>query len=390
MKGIKKQSKLTGAASSVLKKIVPYFVFFVAILATMVIGSQKDPKVSSSNPIMSSIDDNTFVVTADQLSESYIVADLANTFNLPTTSSISENYVSISLKYTLTGATIDTGIIEKPNIIDTSNLSRGIKTYIVVDGDSLQAIADRFGVTTTQIRWSNNMKNDNLSVGQKLFIPQVPGILYTVKDGDTIEGLAEKYKSNASQMIVYNDLETTGLAAGQTIVLPGGELPETERPEYVAPTPKPAYVSYYLADSGTRHDMREIGSYSYWRYTVTPSVSGDGNRSTAGQCTWFAWYWRRYNSGSENYWLPAEIIGNARDWVRTLSSRYGVNRVPAYGAVVQTRTTGYGHVGVVTGVVPGEYITIQEMNYNGGTYRVFESKIYWSDAVNYYYIHGRM
>lgn len=387
MADIKQKSKSRTTAKGVIKSTIPYIVFFAVILTTMIIGSRKDSQTIAANPIMKSIDDNSFVVTADQLSESYIVADLANTFNLPSVTSINENYVSISIKYSLTGATVDTGIIEKPNIVDTSNLSRGIKSYIVVEGDSLEAIAVRYSVTTTQIRWSNNMKNDTLTVGQTLYIPSVPGILYTAKDGDTIESIAEKYASNTGKIILYNDLETSGLVVGQTIILPDGVLPEVERPEYVPPVVRPVY-SYSLVDSGTRHGMREIGSYSYWRYTITPSVRGDGNPSTEGQCTWFAWYWRRYNIGG-NYTLPTGAIGNARDWVNRLSSQFVTNRYPAYGAVVQTRTTGYGHVGVVTGVVEGSHIIIQEMNYNYGSYRVYESTIYWADALKYYYIHGR-
>jgi len=244
------------------------------------------------------------------------------------------------------------------------------------------------GLTVVQIRWSNNMKNETIAVGQKLFLPSVPGILYTVKNDDTLEGIAERYKSSAGQIKTVNDLEISGLVAGQTIILPGGVLPEKERPEYVPPAPRPTYT-FNLSDSGVRHDIREIGSYNYWRYTVTPTVDLSESRTTPGQCTWFAWWWRRTYM-PENYWLPSrEIIGNARDWANRLNSRYVVNKYPAYGAVIQTRVTNWGHVGVVTAIVEGEYITIQEMNYNYQPYRVYESRIYWADALNFVYIHGK-
>jgi len=361
-------------------RVFPYFVLFAVTLAIMIVGSRDDQKMTISSTFLNVINDTSFRVTTDQLSESFIVAETARAFSLPSASQVGENFISISIRYTMTGS-MDTGIIDKPNIIDTSNLSRGILTYTVQQGDLLAAIAARFGLTTQQIRWSNNMKNDTVAVGQTLFLPSVPGILYTVRNDDTLEGLAERYQSNASQIKALNDLEVTGLVVGQTIILPGGILPEKERPEYVPPAPRPTY-DYSLSDSGVRHDMREIGNRSYWA-----SVPSPGNAGTRGQCTWFAWWWRQTYM-PENYWLPSGVIGNARDWVVRLRSRYEVNWTPAYGAVVQTRTSGAGHVAVVTGVVWGEYIIIQEMNYNYQAFRVYESRVNWNDALKWIYIHA--
>jgi len=372
-----------------MRRVFPYLVVFAVVLTVMIVGSRAEQKSTSSSTVLSVINDTSFRVTADQLSESYIVAETANLFNLPTANSIGENFVSVAVRYTMTGGQ-NSGIIEKPNIIDTSNLSRGTVTYTVQAGDTLEAIAKYFGLKTEQIRWSNNMKNEVIAVGQTLYLPWVPGILYTVKADDTLEGLAERYQSSANQIVILNDLEISGLVAGQTIILPDGVLPERERPEYVPPTPRPPATSnyYLLTDSGVRHNMREIYNFNHWRNVVTPAARGDGNPSTAGQCTWFAWWWRRYHM-PENYWLPTGPIGNARDWVVRLRSSYNVNQWPAYGAVAQTRSSGYGHVAIVTGVVEGEYITLQEMNFHYQPFRVYESTIYWADAVRFYYIHGR-
>ena len=69
-------------------------------------------------------------------------------------------------------------------------------------------------------------------------MPLVDGVVYTVKSGDTAQSLAEKYKTSAERIVLYNDIEeNTGLNVGTRVVLPGGELPETERPGYVAPRP---------------------------------------------------------------------------------------------------------------------------------------------------------
>ena len=140
-----------------------------------------------------------------------------------------------------------------------------------------------------------------------------------------------------------------------------------------------------------RHNLFMVQSYAYWKdmYYATKSWNNPG---AFGNCTWFAWYWRRANMPS-NYWLPTGTLGNARSWNTTLAARgFPVGKEPAYGAVVQTATSGYGHVGVVVGVNPGVNITIQEMNYagpNGKLNIVYQSTIDWSNAVKFNYIYGR-
>ncbi|MDR3297810.1 MAG: LysM peptidoglycan-binding domain-containing protein [Candidatus Nomurabacteria bacterium] len=374
-------------------RAIPYLACFGALLALMFFGSQKDDNGTNSKPIISAINDTNFVVTADQLSESYIVADVANVINLPSVLSINENYASIVMKYEVAGASGGNSVITKPNIIDTSNLTRGIVEYVVQAGDTLASIAAKSnGVTETQIRWSNNMKTSTVTAGQTIYIPPVQGILYTVKSGDTIEALATKYGSKTEEIVIYNDLEVSSLTVGATIILPDGALPEKERPEYVAPTPKPPTVYYsYVRDSGVRQGMTEIQNYGYWS-NMYYSTRWQNNPGAFGNCTWFVWYWRRNNMGS-NYWLPGGTIGNAGTWTYAAwSNAFLKNKTPAYGAVVQTSTGSPGHVAVVVGVVSGSHILIQEMNYggyNGKFNHVYQSKINWADALKYNYIHGK-
>jgi surface antigen len=361
----------------------PYIAASLIIVALLIFGSYQKSSDSNS-PLMNSVGESNFLVTADQLSESFIVADLANSVSLPSADAINENYVTIALKYEISQNS--DAKIEKPIVIDTSHLSRGVQEYVVKDGDTLDSIAEHFGLTPTQIRWSNNLKTSTLSVDQKLLLPSAPGILYTVKSGDTVEGLAEKYKSNAEQIIIYNDLEDTGLQVGSTIILPSGELPEIERPEYVPPAPKPSYSSSISsANSSMRQNVREVESRAYWT-NVYNSVRGDGNTAYYGNCTWFAWYWRRYNMPA-NYHLPSRPLGNARDWVRTLSGEFYVDHNPQYGDVVQTSTSGaYGHVAIVEAVHADGSITIIEMN-SIGLGRVDRAEVPASVARTYNYIH---
>ena len=136
--------------------------------------------------------------------------------------------------------------------------------------------------------------------------------------------------------------------------------------------------------------MFEVGSYGYWSQVYYDTL-WQNNPGAFGNCTWFAWYWRR-NNMPENYWLPTGAIGNASSWVYTLGGSFATGRTPAYGAVIQSTSGYYGHVGVVTGVNEGVNITIQEMNWagpNGMFNHVYQSTIDWNDALSYNYIYGR-
>lgn len=387
-----------------LIKVLPYAAVALFLFAIMFFGSQHDNQ-SVKAPIASVFNDTSFTVTADQISESYTVANIASAVSLPSTQTISENYVTASAIYESTGTTDTSGtVIERPTIIDVSDLDRrGVITYTVEKGDTIASILKKLNlkdVTEKQVRWSNGLKTNTISAGQKLYLPSVPGIVYITRKGDTYESIAKKYSSNLDEIIARNDLEKTDISVGMILLLPGGVLPEKERPEYVAPRPRNTGGGnntggnagvIRFSDSGVRHNRFQVQNYGYWR-NMYYSTKSWRNPGAFGNCTWFAWYWRRANMPS-NYWLPTGAIGNARSWVSFLGSRgFGTGKTPAYGAVIQTSTSGYGHVGVVVGVNQGVSITIQEMNYagpNGKFNIVYQSTINWSDAVKFNYIYGR-
>ena len=364
----------------------------------MFFGSQNQSD-TATKPIATNFDDLNFSVTSDQLSESYTVANIANAVDLPSTSSISENYVTINAIYESTGtvSSSDTAVVEKPTIIDASGLDLDkIKSHTVAEGETLDSIIALYGskATKDQLRWSNGLKNEQLSVGSTIYVPVLNGIAYKAQANDSAAALAQKYGSNEEQIVAFNNLEGRAIEAGQILIIPNATVPERERPEYVAPTRRPysnnnsGRTYSYVYDSGARHNMVEIGSYSYWsnEYYAT---KWQNNPGAFGNCTWFAWYWRRNNMSSE-YWLPTGAVGNARNWIYTMGGSYYTGRTPAYGAVIQSTSGYYGHVGVVVGVTPGVSIKIQEMNIsgpNGKFNHVYQSDIDWGDALQYNYIY---
>jgi polysaccharide deacetylase family sporulation protein PdaB len=113
-------------------------------------------------------------------------------------------------------------------------------TYVVKAGDTLWAIANRFGVTINQIAAANNITNVNLiRVGQVLIIPgsstvpvPEPGaqVKYTVKAGDTLWAIARKYGVTVTQIAQANNIRYVNLIyVNQVLVIPASSTaPETQ------------------------------------------------------------------------------------------------------------------------------------------------------------------
>ena len=352
---------------------MPYVLVGLATLALVFVGSLSK-NAGGMTLSLSNFAQEDYHVSADQLSELYVVADLSDALGLASAPDVASNFVLTTSMYDA-GQTSLTGKVEKPNLTNLE-ISRGVIEYTVQEGDSLEAIAKEYGVSTDEIRWSNGMKTNDLLGVSVLYIPSVSGIVYTVKSGDTAESIAEKYGSNAEEIIALNDLEISGVSEGARILIKGGTLPETERPEYVAPVvTTPSYSSSssyytYLGSTATRQNIEVVG-YFY----------GLGGPYGAGQCTQWAWYNRQD--------LPSNL-GNASAWAyNAAAAGFPVSRTPSAGAVFQTSAGWYGHVGYVEAVNPDGSIVVSEMNYNYQPYRVVRSTIPASAVGGFNYIHRK-
>jgi murein DD-endopeptidase MepM/ murein hydrolase activator NlpD len=121
-----------------------------------------------------------------------------------------------------------------------------IITHTVVAGDTLYALAKRYGVGAETLMWANNMEQnpDLLRLGQKLIVLPLNGVYHTVGAKDTIESIAKKYKANATDIIAYEpnrlDPKNPAIQAGQKLVVPGGTKPVVVKQVKVYSGPVPA------------------------------------------------------------------------------------------------------------------------------------------------------
>ncbi|MDQ1300315.1 MAG: peptidoglycan-N-acetylglucosamine deacetylase [Chloroflexota bacterium] len=110
----------------------------------------------------------------------------------------------------------------------------GETIYIVQRGDTLAKIAAKYGVTVKQIVDLNSITNPNLiSTGQKLRIPAAAGAAtptggqtgapktYTVRAGDTLVAIATKYGVTVQAIQQLNNLASPDqIYTGQVLKIP--------------------------------------------------------------------------------------------------------------------------------------------------------------------------
>ncbi|MBN1872754.1 MAG: LysM peptidoglycan-binding domain-containing protein [Anaerolineae bacterium] len=137
--------------------------------------------------------------------------------------------------------TIGTAATAEPG---TSTVTQ-METYEVQAGDTLGGIAYEFGVSVDELRTANNLEGDLIRVGQELFIPQSGAavtpptatrspatgtVIHEVAAGDTLGALALKYGVTVKEIQDTNDMDSDVIYVGQKLVIPGQETSPTATP----------------------------------------------------------------------------------------------------------------------------------------------------------------
>ena len=157
------------------------------------------------------------ISVSPEVSDTYIVQkgdslwSIANKFNM----TVSE----LKNLNNLTNNLLSIGQVLK--IKDSSN--NGKTTYTVQKGDSFWVIANKYGITTEELKSYNNLKSNLLSIGQVLKIPQGKTStenIYTVKKGDSLWTIANRYNTTVEKIKVLNNLTSNLLSIGQHLKIP--------------------------------------------------------------------------------------------------------------------------------------------------------------------------
>ena len=128
-------------------------------------------------------------------------------------------------------------------------------TYTVKAGDTLFGISNQFGVSVTDLATLNNVTASTLQIGQILNIPVNTGtnpnnmFMYTVVAGDSLYKIARKYNTTVDEIIKLNNLKTNNLSIGQVLRIPETYTKEDEMqlPEFINYTVKKGDNLYSIA-----------------------------------------------------------------------------------------------------------------------------------------------
>ncbi len=284
--------------------------------------------------------------TLDEAATAKVAADMAIKSHLLVTSDARETATVKGQQVALLMS--DDGTLAKRQVVSTAgNATRDITTYAVQPGDTLSGVASKYNITTSTIKWANDMASvDSISPGQSLTILPVSGLVITVAGGDTADSLADKYHANAAQILSYNNAEVKGLEVGQKIIVPDGTKAEAPKPVVQVAAAQPSRGS--VAGSST----------------VAPRLTyfvGGGNSYSYGYCTFYV---------ASRRSVPA-FWGNASQWLyQAQASGFSTGSSPVAGAIAWSGAGYYGHVAYVESVNGNGTVNISEMNFNGNWNRV--------------------
>lgn len=151
-------------------------------------------------------------------------------------------------------------------------------TYTVKRGDTLYGISNQYGVSVMDIMKANNLTSTNLNIGQVLNIPTSTGtnpdntFTYTVKKGDSLYSIANIYDTNVNTIKNLNNLTSNNLSIGQKLL-----IPET----YNSPTTVPNYINYTVKKGDNLYSIAK--KYNVSIDTIIKDNSLNNNNLSIGQ-----------------------------------------------------------------------------------------------------------
>jgi len=120
--------------------------------------------------------------------------------------------------------------------IKNSEAQKIVREYIVQEGDTLQSISERFGISRETIALNNNLKSlDSVEVKTKLIILPTNGLQVTINNSEELNKQAEKYAVKSEDIIAFNNINVESINNNTKIIIPEAKVPNSENPFYKAP-----------------------------------------------------------------------------------------------------------------------------------------------------------
>lgn len=143
---------------------------------------------------------------------------------------------------------------------------RGVEKYIVMNGDTLSLIAQKYDISIETIKWANNLTSDLVRPGQELDIPPADGVLIKVAKNETLASIATKYNGNEQAIADFNWLDYPfTLYEGQELFIPDGRMPTVAPPKPTIARAPRTYTSGSYSGAGSSAPVDpNVGRFLGW------------------------------------------------------------------------------------------------------------------------------
>ena len=246
-------------------------------------------------------------------------------------------------------------------------------TYVVVAGDTLGAIAARYGTTVAELAAANHLADPNLIyAGQRLVIPggsspnpspapswgAPAGATYVVVAGDTLGAIAARFGTTVAALAAINHLANPNfIYAGEVLVLTGGAAP-SPAPVAPRPAPAPAPVTSPVTSAAAiavRVALEQVGKPYQW------AGAGPNSFDCSG-LVMYAWA----HAGVS---LPHYSVAQYEDTTRISGSQLQPGDLVFYdtgsGAQPGHVTIYIGNGQIVTADSPGTVVRVEVVDWDG-------------------------
>jgi len=183
--GRKSRSRRHGTISGA--SIASYVGVFLLVVTLVMLGYQPpvhQTALAESTVGSASSSANTANATSvasgmvDQLTATNLASSLAESTDMPISNDVANLSQSLAVESQLSQT--DTNVISKPQVVNASADTRTTKQYTAVAGDTVQTVAQHYGISPTTIKWANNLTSDAIEAGKTPLIRSLQNINPTV------------------------------------------------------------------------------------------------------------------------------------------------------------------------------------------------------------------
>jgi murein DD-endopeptidase MepM/ murein hydrolase activator NlpD len=158
--------------------------------------------------------------------------------------------------------------------------SQECKYHKIKSGENLEKIAKNYGVSVQELLKANkDIKANKLKVGGNLCIPQrklaktktktQDYAIYKVKEGDTLQSIAEKFGVDVEELKNFNNLKSEKVKEGQEIKIPANGTAKKQKKETQE-------YEIYVVQKGARleHIAKKLGVSQRELEELNPELKG--------------------------------------------------------------------------------------------------------------------